>query len=83
MRSVGEIMSKDNGYVAGIFLIIYFATWFTWRLDAKATQVWGANWMGSAEWAHRALFLVTSVCLAGIFLALWRAIYFKKWRRSK
>jgi hypothetical protein len=58
-------MRKDDSYLVGLLLIISFATWFTWYLDDKTKQVWGANWMGSAEWAHPLLLLVTSVCVTG------------------
>jgi hypothetical protein len=78
-----DAMRKTNVYFVVLLLISAFAVSFTRYLDGKAQQLWGANWMGSAEWAHTMLYAVTSVCVAAPILAAWRAVYFKKWPRSK
>lgn len=70
--------NRSNIYVVVLLLIIVFADRLTWCLDNKLQQVWGANWMGSAGWAHPVLFIATSVCVTVPILGVWR-IVFKRW----
>jgi uncharacterized membrane protein YdjX (TVP38/TMEM64 family) len=74
---------RNNIYLVALLLIIVFADWFTWHVDNKLQQVWGAHWMGSARWIHPVLFFMAYVCIVGLLLGVWRAIFFKRWRRSK
>jgi hypothetical protein len=76
-------MSKSYPYFVGLFLITYFAMRLTEYLDKRVQHVWGANWLGSAEWVHATVLIVAFVCIMGPLLGVWRAIYFKKWGRSK